>query len=731
MVCDAAGDDTAPERIALAETAAAVERITERQAGTASGKTILSTEIKLEVFRHQQDDLTLIDLPGITRVALDGGDGEALEKQIKQLALRYIEPSESVILNVVSAMVDLATSAAVQMSLKVDPAGERSLLCVTMVDKHRDAGLYEKINQACTDMRISGNCVFAVCNKWEDAGDGTATRADEDALLHPLKDAGMPAISLGIAELTRHLVAIQCERIKQTLPATLKDIHEKKEELEVAAAELGEPIEARGDAHCRVTALGLIDRVTQSLKQDLEGRTTAQEEGRGSLVARILGQCFEDRMDVESLQSLKAEPSGRTSEGHKFHDGVTVYIETKFDRFHESLQFYIRVKSLPEFVESIDLSYTASVEDKEGNTVKQLDTRDVFSHPCPLGWGWDKFVGKNELVKLKEGAFSLHLVGDVQAVKLKDDKAQDSSEMLCALLKKNDDILAKDLDAVCSNRFLLSSSFRSSLSKRAAERQGCAGLPGTVSQEVPLNAIRDLLGKLPPIFERHCTSVHSTVLTAVIGTLGDIVPKDKFPRLEKVLKDMATEIMAEQRKATTKTLKQILRWEENVHTSNHYYMSTVQSIRGSLFDSPSAAESEANDNKVADESFADQARDRSVQMMGLCAKRVKLMSNVEQEVVDLQIKVFAYWKTMKKRILDYVQMAARSDLAVEPICNMFCTGFREAIEKHSSMSALMSPNADLSRRRCDIHRRLQSLTTAEELINEKMSEHPCLFTYGL
>ena len=548
MVCDAAGDDTAPERIALAETAAAVERITERQAGAASGKTILSTEIKLEVFRHQQDDLTLIDLPGITRVALDGGDGEALEKQIKQLALRYIEPSESVILNVVSAMVDLATSAAVQMSLKVDPAGERSLLCVTMVDKHRDAGLYEKINQACTDMRISGNCVFAVCNKWEDAGDGTATRADEDALLHPLKDAGMPATSLGIAELTRHLVAIQCERIKQTLPATLKDIHEKKEELEVAAAELGEPIEARGDAHCRVAALGLIDRVTQSLKQDLEGRTTAQEDGKGSLVARILGQCFEDRMDVESLESLKEEPSGRTSKGHKFH-GVTVYIYTKFDPSHriytDSLQFFTHVKSLPEFVESIDLSFTASVEDTEGNTVKAQDLRHIFSRENLPSWGWPQFLNKNELEKLKEGAFSLHLVGDVQDVKLKDDKAQDSSEMLCALLKKHDDILAKDLDAVCSNRFLLSSSFRSSLSKRAAERQGCAGLPGTVSQEVPLNAIRDLLGKLPPLFERYCTSVHSTVLAAVTGTLGDIVPKDKFPRLEKVLKDMAAEIMAE------------------------------------------------------------------------------------------------------------------------------------------------------------------------------------------
>ena len=406
MVCDAAGDDTAPERIALAETAAAVERITERQAGTASGKTILSTEIKLEVFRHQQDDLTLIDLPGITRVALDGGDGEALEKQIKQLALRYIEPSESVILNVVSAMVDLATSAAVQMSLKVDPAGERSLLCVTMVDKHRDAGLYEKINQACTDMRISGNCVFAVCNKWEDAGDGTATRADEDALLHPLKDAGMPATSLGIAELTRHLVAIQCGRIKQTLPATLKDIHEKKEELEVAAAELGEPIEARGGAHCRVAALGLIDRVTQSLKQDLEGRTTAQEDGKGSLVARILGQCFEDRMDVESLESLKEKPWGCFSKGHNFH-GVTVSFYTKFDPSQESLQFFTHVKSFPEFVESVDLSYTASVEDKEGNTMKQKDLRHIFSRETPT-WGWLKLLDKYELEKLKEGAFSLH-----------------------------------------------------------------------------------------------------------------------------------------------------------------------------------------------------------------------------------------------------------------------------------------------------------------------------------
>lgn len=65
------------------------------------------------ILRHDQDDLTLIDLPGITRVAQEGqGDGTAQagqRKLIMDMCRRYAKPPESIILNVVSAMVVIQT----------------------------------------------------------------------------------------------------------------------------------------------------------------------------------------------------------------------------------------------------------------------------------------------------------------------------------------------------------------------------------------------------------------------------------------------------------------------------------------------------------------------------------------------------------------------------------------------------------------------------------------------
>ena len=58
------------KEIKLSDTSAMVKEYTELIAGTDSSgmKNIVDTEIHLTVYRRGQDDLTLIDLPGMTRV---------------------------------------------------------------------------------------------------------------------------------------------------------------------------------------------------------------------------------------------------------------------------------------------------------------------------------------------------------------------------------------------------------------------------------------------------------------------------------------------------------------------------------------------------------------------------------------------------------------------------------------------------------------------------------------
>ena len=74
-------------------------------ARTCDWQAVKDEPINLKVLRHDQDDMTLVDLPGITRVAREGqgSDGKQLEGMILRMCRRYAEPPESIILNVASA----------------------------------------------------------------------------------------------------------------------------------------------------------------------------------------------------------------------------------------------------------------------------------------------------------------------------------------------------------------------------------------------------------------------------------------------------------------------------------------------------------------------------------------------------------------------------------------------------------------------------------------------------
>ncbi|KAL1321100.1 putative dynamin-related protein 4A isoform X1 [Arachis ipaensis] len=87
-------------------------------------------------------NLTMVDLPGITRVPVHG-QPENIYDQIKDIIMEYIRPEESIILNVLSATVDFTTCESIRMSPSVDKTGLRTLAVVTKADKSPE-GLLEK-----------------------------------------------------------------------------------------------------------------------------------------------------------------------------------------------------------------------------------------------------------------------------------------------------------------------------------------------------------------------------------------------------------------------------------------------------------------------------------------------------------------------------------------------------------------------------------------------------------
>ncbi|XP_058703346.1 interferon-induced GTP-binding protein Mx-like isoform X2 [Poecile atricapillus] len=96
--------------------------------GAISGKLI-----SLEVRSPDVPDLTLIDLPGIARVAV-GDQPKDIGDQIKMLLRRTIGCKETVNLVVVPCNVDIATTEALKMAQEVDPTGERTIGILTKPD---------------------------------------------------------------------------------------------------------------------------------------------------------------------------------------------------------------------------------------------------------------------------------------------------------------------------------------------------------------------------------------------------------------------------------------------------------------------------------------------------------------------------------------------------------------------------------------------------------------------
>ncbi|XP_039552587.1 dynamin-2-like, partial [Passer montanus] len=68
-------------------------------------------------------NLTLIDLPGITKVPV-GDQPQDIEFQIRDMILQFISRESSLILAVTPANMDLANSDALKMAKEVDPQGK-------------------------------------------------------------------------------------------------------------------------------------------------------------------------------------------------------------------------------------------------------------------------------------------------------------------------------------------------------------------------------------------------------------------------------------------------------------------------------------------------------------------------------------------------------------------------------------------------------------------------------
>ncbi|XP_051998614.1 interferon-induced GTP-binding protein MxE isoform X1 [Xyrauchen texanus] len=211
------------------------------------GQGISHKMITLEIQANDVPDLTLIDLPGIARVAT-GNQPEDIEKQIKDLIEMFIKRQETISLVVVPANIDIATTEALQMAFKVDPTGHRTLCILTkpdLVDKGMEEIVVRTVNNQVIPLKKG--YMIVKCRGQQDINEKLslvkALKKErqffgEHAHFRSLLEDEKATIPLLAERLTKELV----EHITKSLPQLQKQVEMKLENTSVDLKVLGDGV---------------------------------------------------------------------------------------------------------------------------------------------------------------------------------------------------------------------------------------------------------------------------------------------------------------------------------------------------------------------------------------------------------------------------------------------------------------------------------------------------------
>ncbi|XP_002925923.1 interferon-induced GTP-binding protein Mx1 [Ailuropoda melanoleuca] len=213
------------------------------------GQGISHELITLEVSSPHVPDLTLIDLPGITRVAV-GNQPADIGRQTKQLIRKYIFKQETINLVVVPCNVDIATTEALSMAQEVDPDGDRTIGILTKPDLV-DRGTESKVVDVAQNLvcHLKKGYMIVKCRGQQDIQDQVtlAEALQKERVFfedHPhfrvLLEEGRATVPCLADKLTSELISHICKTLP-LLENQIKENHEKiTEELQKYGSDVPE-----------------------------------------------------------------------------------------------------------------------------------------------------------------------------------------------------------------------------------------------------------------------------------------------------------------------------------------------------------------------------------------------------------------------------------------------------------------------------------------------------------
>jgi len=282
------------------------EIVRETERVTGKNKGISSDAIHLKIYSCKVMQLTLIDLPGIAKVAI-GDQPENIEDQIRAMCMSFIENPNAIILAVTSANTDLANSDALKMAREVDTSSSRTIGVLTKLDL-MDPGT--DVNDVLANKLIPlRRGYIAVVNRGQLDIDNNVSIKDglEKEKSYFRKNPTYRAMHhrCGTANLAKSLNSILMHQIRDCLPELKNRIISMITDVHRELDSLGEPVTDTTSASIGRILLGLLSRFSASFTDCIEGRGSScdgvemDEMYGGARIAFIFNEVF-----VRSLMAI-------------------------------------------------------------------------------------------------------------------------------------------------------------------------------------------------------------------------------------------------------------------------------------------------------------------------------------------------------------------------------------------------------------------------------------------
>ncbi|KAL0251748.1 hypothetical protein GEMRC1_000960 [Eukaryota sp. GEM-RC1] len=297
----------------------AIEREISDETDRLLGKTtknISSRPINLKVFSANALDLTVIDLPGLTKIAI-GGQDKDIAKEIRNMVMHFISKPNCIILAVSPANSDLANSDSLEIAKEVDPEGKRTIGVLTKLDLMDDGtDALEILDGKVYPMKFIG----VVNRSQKDINakkDLSAARADERRFFETHDSYSGIASRMGTEYLAKKLNSALISHIKSCLPQIRRAVAQKLDQSEKELSTFGAD---DSDYSRRQTAFGMLQSFCRSFCSTLIGSSSQEldsvKSGPHKFESELLGgakikKIFSDMLKEDIRQ---ASIEGRLSD---------------------------------------------------------------------------------------------------------------------------------------------------------------------------------------------------------------------------------------------------------------------------------------------------------------------------------------------------------------------------------------------------------------------------------